>query len=252
MIYVTEAQNDNDLANILGSMAIRCPIPHGDILFFGKWEDKDCAEIVIRVLMERKKISDMANSVITGRYLSQVQAAHDTGIDHQILVVEGDIRSGDDGLLEIPHWRREDGKTKRIWEPVTPTIQYSRFDQYLSEIHLFTGIMVKRSADVKETAAQVKAMWLLYQKPPSEHSSLKSIYSPPVPHTEFLARPSLVRRVAKELDGIGWERSGEVAKRFADIRQMVEATEKDWLSVPGIGKITAKRTVMALNGLRGG
>ena len=109
---------------------------------------------------------------------------------------------------------------------------------------------MKRSANVKETAAQVKALWALYQKPPSEHSSLKSIYTTPVPGRNLLLRPSLVRRIAKELTGIGWQRSGDVDEKFKSVREMVAATEKDWLKIPGIGKKTAKSVVSALNGLR--
>ena len=254
MIYVTEAPNDADLLRELGSMAIPAPIPHGDVVFFGKWEadsvDKDAIDI--RVLVERKKIPDMVNSILTGRYLSQAQAAHEAGFKWKTLIVEGDMQPGLDGFLEMPHWQNTNGKKKRVWLPVTPLIQYSRFDQYLSEVSLFLGIMVKRSVNVKETAAQVKALWLLYQKPPSEHHSLKSIYTTPVPGQNLLLRPSLVRRMAKELVGVGWQRSGDVDKRFKSIREMVDATEKDWLEIPGVGKKTAKSVVMALNGLRGG
>jgi len=249
LIYVTEQPNDADLVKELGSMAIAAPIPHGDIIFFGVWEDDDYNVVPIRVCNERKKIGDMASCIITGRYLAQAQAAHEAGMDQLILTVEGSIRPGINGELESGRWRYTNGKAKYVWESVVPDIQYSRFDQYLTEVCLYLGVMVKRSADVKETAAQVKATWLQFQKPPSSHSSLKSIYSMAIPHVEFLNRPSLVRRMAKEIQGIGWERSGDVDKRFKTVLEMVSASEKDWMDIPGIGKKTAGGAVSSLNGL---
>ena len=47
---------------------------------------------------------------------------------------------------------------------------------------------------------------------------------------------SLVRRVAKELPGIGWERSLLVEETFDSVRTMVNAPLEEWLEIEGIGK----------------
>jgi len=227
MIYTTEAPNDDDLHEALGSIAVRAPVPHGDAVFFGVNSDSS----PIRIACERKKVSDMVASVLDGRYLSQAQAASDAGFDQLVLIVEGEIRVAKDGSIRT-----------------RPDIQYSRFDRYMTDLSLLGGILVKRSAHVQETAAIVKATWLWFQRP--DHQSLNVIYNQPHPHVT-LTKPSLVRRIAKELPGIGWGRSAAVDSFFPSVVSLVMATENDWKSIDGIGPKTAKQVVAALSSLRG-
>lgn len=245
-IYCTEAPNDADLVRALGSIAVPIPIPHGDAVFFAVSDSPDGSgpPIPIRVLVERKRVGDMVNSIIGGRYLHQLRSAHDDGDFYYFcLVVEGKYRpSPDDGLLEVPYWVRVNGKLQRAWKPTPQAISYSRFDQYLTELDYIAGVIVKRSMDVRETAAIIKALWNNFQDPPSKHTSLHSIYTAP-PDRALLHKPSLVRRWAKELDGIGWERSGEVEKHFQTAQDMANADVGDWLSIDGIGKKTAESVV---------
>jgi ERCC4-type nuclease len=244
-LYVTSSPNDKDLARELGSMAIVVPIPCGDCNFFG-FDG-------LRVLVERKKIGDLANCIMGGRYLHQLQNAHEAGFERLILIHEGDYRLGADGLLEIPTYRSMmttkslKPRVRRIWQPVKPTIMYSRFDQFLTELHDLLGILVKRSQNVRETAAIIRALWLYYQKPPDDHQSLHQMYSGPH-QMELLGKPGLVRRVSKELSGIGWERAKAVEARFKTVREMSNAGVKDWLEIDGVGKRIATSAVSQLGG----
>ena len=56
-----------------------------------------------------------------------------------------------------------------------------------------------------------------------------------------MTNPSLLRRVAKELPGIGWERSLLVESHWKSIRDMVNATPEEWTQIDGIGKGISKR-----------
>lgn len=250
-LYVTEMRNDADLFRALGSMATRVPLSHGDVVFFGVKEDGE----PLRVCVERKRIGDLVNSILGGRYLYQAQSAHSAGFDVLCLILEGTFRPGPDtGMVEVPRMRSMmtpgslRPRVRRSWEPIQPGISYSRFDQYLTELDYLAGIIVKRSQSVRETAAIVKALWLNFQTSPSKHQSLHQIYSPPMGQVDLLARPGLVRRVAKELDGVGWERSRAVAKRFRSVREMVDASMGEWMEIEGIGKVTAQKAVSSLNG----
>lgn len=240
MIYVTESPNDSDLASALGSLAIVAPIPHGDCVFFGVAEGRDN----IRVCIERKKVHDIAACMTDGRYLAQAQAAHGAGFEYLVLIIEGLMRpSRRDGMVETP---RGAG-----WVAMLPHTSYSRLNTYLDEVSLYMGVLVKRSASVTETAAQIKSLWQMFQRPPSEHQSLKKIYSSELQHT-LLSRPSLVRRMAKELPGIGWDRSLAVDEHFCSVVAMVGAGEGEWASLAGIGPKTAKRVTAAMKAMRGG
>jgi ERCC4-type nuclease len=245
-IFVTDKPNDRDLATLLGSMAAVIPIPHGDCCWFGITENPDQPS---RNLLERKKLGDMANSIIYGRYLYQAQCAKEAGFTELNLAVEGRFRIGADGFLEVPGFNRY--TLKRGWKQLIPAITYSRWAQYLYELTRLVGITVCRTENVHETAELVKALWLNSQKAPTEHGSLKQIYSSPAP-TVQLVKPSLVRRVASELPGIGWERSGEADRRFHSVQELANADERDWEGIPGVGKRTAQKVVAAIRNMSGG
>jgi excinuclease UvrABC nuclease subunit len=54
--------------------------------------------------------------------------------------------------------------------------------------------------------------------------------------------------MAKELQGVGWEKSGNIAGQFQNPLAMVQASVVEWRSIPGIGDTLAKRIVKVLQG----
>jgi len=245
---VTSARNDRDLARELGSSAIPCAIPCGDINFYS------CNNLPI--LVERKHPPDMASCILSSRYLNQLQNAYTIGFRRFILLVEGEYRPGPDGLLYAPTWRAASGgslvrgmlkRSRRVWQPVQPAIAYSRFAQFLFEVHDLLGVFIARSQNVKETVSIVNALWVYFQKPRDDHQSLHQIYS--APHSlNLLGKPSVVRRVASQLDNIGWERAKAVEARFRSVREMCAAGVGEWQEVDGVGKKIAQSVVSQLGG----
>jgi ERCC4-type nuclease len=57
-------------------------------------------------------------------------------------------------------------------------------------------------------------------------------------------------KVAAQLPLVGWKKAGYVAKRFKSVQAMMEASEKEWREVEGIGKVLAKRIYEGLRGER--
>jgi len=244
-VYCSNLPNDQDMIRALGSLAVPMPL-FTDCCFTGVGEQGES----MLVAVERKKVGDLAQCINDGRLLHQLQVCRENSADVLCLVVEGRYRRNpDDGLLEIPVWGINPRTMHRaeIWQPVKPTMQYSRFDQYLTELAYLAGVIVKRTENVRETADVIQALYANFQTSPSQHQSLKQIFKPPMP-VVLLVRPSLVRRVAAELPGIGWGRSKVVAEHFPSVRAMVEADVKEWASLDGIGKKTAEKVVRALGG----
>ena len=244
-IFTSNLKNDQDMIRALGSAAVPIPLVV-DAAFSGVGTDN----IPITIAVERKKLGDLAQCVYDGRYLFQAQSAKSAGYDVLCLIVEGVARSSvGDGLLEIPVWKinPKTGKYAQCWTPILPTITYSRFDQYLTELDYLVGIIVKRTVDVKETAAVILALQDNFQRTPEQHSSLNKIFTAPMVKIP-LVRPGLVRRMAKELDGIGWGKSEAVAGYFKTVENMVNATTKEWCEVDGIGKTIARKVVASMRG----
>ncbi len=246
-LYCSSLPNDQDMIRALGSLAIPLPSLFTDCCFAGVGDN----DTSLLVSIERKKIGDICSCILDGRFLFQAQVCKEAGADVLCLIVEGACRpSPADGLLEVPVWGiNTRGRRAEIWRPVMPAMTYSRFDQYLTELDYLAGIIIKRSRGVRETAAIIKALWVNFQTPPSEHQSLHQMFTAPAPaHNVELMRPGLVRRMAKEIDGIGWKRSKAVAAHFPTPKAMCDAGVEEWLSLDGIGKKTAARVVRSLQG----
>ena len=72
----------------------------------------------------------------------------------------------------------------------------------------------------------------------------------PLPSSAFLRpqKATLLRRVAAELPGIGFDRARNVEDFFGSIESMFWAGEDDWKKIEGIGKVTAQMAWEALHG----
>lgn len=228
MIYLTQAPNDAELLPLLGNLAMLAPIPHGDINFYGRWFDNSN----IRICGERKKLTSTTNdllaSIDTGRYMQQYRQAKEAGFDRFFLIVEGFFRPGQDGLLEI---RRGDQ-----WVPAKPAMMYRRVAIFLSEVANYLNVNVIRTRDTYESAQQILAQYYMFQEPPETHSSFAKFYTAPPPTLKLWGEPSLLRRMSKELDGIGWEISKAVEAHFGSVLTMANADVKQWQQVKGIGQ----------------
>jgi ERCC4-type nuclease len=222
VIYVTTAANDKDLLK-LGPPV---PIRHGDAIFVGKQMRAD--GLPIQVCVERKKMRDLVNCINDGRHLQQVRQAFSAGFDYYTLILESLWRETKDGDTEY--------RSGKNW--VRVGMPWSRIQAYLIELHYLMGVRVVYSKNVKETIQSIKALYKFFQT--EEHDSLKRFYVAPVDGM-LLQQPSLMRRVAKELPGIGWERSLVVEAKWNSVRDMVNAPVEEWLELDGIGKGIASR-----------
>ena len=253
MIYCSNLPNDQDMIKALGSMATPVNL----------FTDACFASIDAKlVCIERKKIGDLVSCITNGRFLFQMQNCKSAGADYLCLVLEGRYRRNpEDGLLEVPVWGFNPRTNHRaeVWEPVKPTMMFSRFDQYLTELQRDAGMIVKHTENVRGTADAILALYQNFQTPADQHQSLNQIFKPPTPSVQ-LVRPSLLRRMASELNGIGWEWSAVVASRFGSVREMVDADVVIWASLEKeasngkkrrLGKKTAEKIVKLLGGDKG-
>ena len=248
MIFTSNLPCDQDMIRALGSMAIPVNLFTDDC--FSSVDEK-------LICIERKKIGDMASCILSGRFIFQMQNCKAAGADYLCLILEGRYRRGhEDGLLEVPVWGINGrGNHAEIWQPVKPSIQFSRFEQYLIELQRDAGIIVERTENVGGTATVILALYQNFQSPADRHRSLNQMFKPLAPSIQ-LVRPSLVRRVASELSGIGWEWSAVVADRFKSVKDMVDADVSVWAGLEKVssngkrrrlGKKIAEKVVRSLH-----
>ena len=259
MILIASSNQDPynaPLITALGGLGIPYPLPYGDVVFVGLWENSQA----VRVLIERKRILDFVNSILGGHHLKQVQAAAAVGYDFQWLVVEGHYRPGPQtGLTEL-YWGGR-------WLPLSeirtgagriPDLEYRRLDDYLNQCELYLGIHCKTSRNVSETARQVLDLYYLFQKPPDEHTTLKRLYqqttTPNVAESGhgFLMPPTLLEKVAMQLPSVGWEKGKAIAAELGTLARFCQVVSdgdvKALMKVSGVGKKIAEGILEAAKG----
>ena len=236
-IYLTTAANDRDLVRgfKLAHPGVSLPLPirHGDFMWDTSpgWSPKGER---IQFCGDRKKIPDLLQCIDSGRHVNQVRSAYAAGISRQCLIVEGSILEGPNNTV----------RQRKGAHPTKTT--YSRLKAYLHELHHMMGVQVIHTKNLKETITEIYNLWCLFQEPPEDHGSLRKFYTAPMASVTMM--PGLIRRVAKELNYIGWDRSLEVEKRFGTVQEMVNASKDDWLGIDGMGEVIAHSAVRELQG----
>jgi ERCC4-type nuclease len=188
--------------------------------------------------IERKRITDLVQSMTSGRLSGHQLPGLVEMYAHRWLLVEGAYREADNGLLEIPTGRGR-------WE--TTRLMHSAVEAYLLTLTLRGGMHVHRTFDTKASITWIAALYHWWTaKTWAEHRSHLATHQPADPG--IWSRPTLVHRMASQLPGIGDEKAAAVAKHFRTVTEMVEATEAAWRQIPGIGKTLAAGAVKALRG----
>lgn len=194
----------------------------------------------ISVGIEYKKLGDMLQCIDNGRFVGHQLPAMLDCYEVVWLVVEGIWRENIQGILEAPR-----GQT---WSPIrsgTGHAMASSLVGFLMTMEQKVGIRVMRTGTQSQTLD-----WLFHlnkwwtSKSFEEHRAHLAFDNSQA--LALIQRPTLVRRLAKELPGVGMGKSGPVAHHFPTALDMVAAGPGEWASIEGIGQTMAIRIVKAL------
>ena len=236
IILIDDRTGSKELVDLLDD-AILTTLEYGDVAFGGNGSDGR-----LQIGVERKAIGDLIQSISSGR-LSGHQLPGLLETYHKVyLIVEGIWRANKkNGTIEV--FRH--GKFKSLGES---KFTAKRVWGYLTAINASTGVNVLITPDMAETALVIEELHHWWNQPWEKHHShlMLNKLNPPSVYL-WPGRPSLIRRIASELPGIGFERVAEVEKAFGTVRRMFDAAEEDWRLLEGIGKVTAKNVWRALH-----
>ncbi len=212
-------------------------LEYGDANFIGNGEGG--APVLVGI--ERKALGDLINSITSGRFAGHQLPGLVSSYHVVYLVVEGIWRPGPTGILEV--------RKGKDWEPLDRGRRWMWADveAWLTTVEQKAGVRIRKTSGPTETAAMVLALYRWWTaKDYEDHRAHLTLHKPPDSAT--LRKASLVRVMAAELPGIGWEKSEKVAKRFRNVVEMVNAEEHEWKEIEGVGNTIAKRVVMAMWG----
>lgn len=210
---------------------------YGDIAIDGNGPEG----MPIAVGVEYKKLGDMLQCIDNGRFVGHQLPGMLDCYNVIWLVVEGIWRENPaSGILEVPRGP--------IWSPIRSGNGHAMASSlvgFLMTMEQKVGIRVMRTGTQSQTLD-----WLFHlnkwwtSKTYEEHRAHLAFDNSQA--LALISRPGLVRRISKELPGLGIGKSGPVARRFPTVLDMVLASESDWAAIEGIGKVMAHRIVKAI------
>lgn len=236
MILVDSREGSKELADLI-SDAILVHLDYGDCAFEGNGPNGH-----IHIGIERKAISDLIQSINSGRLSGHQLPGLLENYQRVYLICEGIWRANrKDGIVEV--FRH--GKFKPLGGS---TFTSKRIWGYLTALNALTGVILIMTPDMGETALVIEELHQWWNQKWEKHVSHLMV-NKVAPPSAYLrpGRPSLLRRMAVELPGVGFERVAIVEKTFGTVQRMFDATEDEWRMLDGIGKVTAKNCWRALH-----
>ncbi len=226
----------------IGSRELAQYLPEGSFetvhLDFGDfaWVGRGIGGEPYPVGVERKTIGDLISCIKTGRFSGHQLPGLLNTYKTVYLIVEGLMQCSPTNEQLCTRWGSD-------WIPVEG-IKGSAVIGYLNTIAVMGGVIIWHTGSPRETTAYLMALhdWWTKKDLDKHRSHLQIRYKVPT----FIPQMSLVRRIAAELPGIGHDKSGKVEEKFGSVRRMINAEEKEWMEIEGVGKTIAKNIKEAI------
>ena len=234
------ADKGGDLLPYIQALKIKAEksqLPFGD----AAWEGNG-PKGRIAIGAERKRLSDILNCIDDARYAAHQKVGMKQLYQVSILIIEGVWKpdSATGYLMECI--------SSLTWRPYryrSQMTRYSKLFRYLLSVQL-SGTVVIITRDIEHTAFNIVEMYHYFQKKWDDHTSLLEVQKISIP--DMNSRPSLVRRWASDLDGIGVKMSQDAERLFKTPLLLAEADESTWLKIPHVGVTTAQNIVRQIRG----
>ena len=193
----------------------------------------------VTIGIERKVISDLISSMTSGRLVGHQLPGLLSTYNYTWLIIEGIYQtSPKDGIIQM--W------TRSGWQDYKFDGQYHKtrnIMKFLLTLTIKGNVRLWFTSNPRETVHFITTLYSWWtDKEYEEHRVLIQEHEPIV----TFEKPTLLKRLAKELDGIGSKKAGRVSKMFATPLEMCLADEKRWMEIEGIGKKLAGKIVKSL------
>lgn len=251
MLTIDDRTGSSDLYPVLRGLGLPCTlgrIDFGDVSFTGTGSEG----VPVPVGIEYKKVRDVLQCMTNGRFAGHQLPGLVNSYSQVVLLMEGEIRPRHpDGVLEVK-------SNKGFWYEGTVgtrRFMYRDLAKWLLTMSIKGGLTVSRTADLRETAISISALYNWWVGDGYDHhrSHLALNVSGDIRGNSgmrdraILTRPTFLRRIAAELPGVGFEKSAAVEKFFGTLEALFYASEGDIAQVPGIGKGIAAKVWGALH-----
>lgn len=217
----------------LGLQVEEVELEYGDVAFEAYGPE---GEYLVGV--ERKTLSDLLTCMTDSRYSAHQLPGMLRSYQENYLLLEGAFRRGPNGSIQvyIGQWVETNRNPRRI--------TYDQFDKFLWTVRRQAGVHVFRCRSIEDSAHHIRNLYDHCRKRWEDHKSFHRFAHNGSIVDTLINKPSLVRRIAKEFDGLGWIKSKGIADNFNIPQQFANATVEQ-LKAAGLGPALANRVYKA-------
>lgn len=248
MIVVAPEHGSKELKPIIHSMGVPCEID-SNMKFSDAFFEGQGPHGIMGVGFERKRLHDMLNCILDNRYAGHQKVGMSIMCGRSYLIIEGIWKPRiSDGILMEGHSEWDGYKEKVSWIPVkfrSVPVRYETLYRYLISV-ANSNVTVTFTRDIWGTCFDIVQHFQWYKKPWNKHNAMKQLQKHNLP--ALTGRPTLVRKWANDIDGIGVKFSEQAERIFETPIQLATSDEMDWLGIEGIGVPTAQSVIKQING----
>lgn len=255
-LLVDRRIGSNDLQPALAALglpAVMTTLDYGDVAWTGFGEDGP-----VSCACEVKTVGDLLQSMQSGRLAGHQLPGLIANYDRVYLIIEEATRP-EDGGINLQHYVK--GQWWRTASIGRGNFNYRSYERFLTTLVENGQVRLRQTTNRAGTIATIATLYQWWMDGAPAHTSHLALDKTTQQKLQERARaergggvsfirggPTFKRRIAAELPGIGLDRSAAVAESFGSVREMVNADEKRWTTISGIGKGIAKKIVDAVSG----
>lgn len=222
----------------VGVKAEKADLPYGDAMFEGRGPLGTVA-----IGLERKSLHDMLSCIDDARFSGHQRIGMKQMYTVSVLMLEGHWRPHDPQGLLMEGFNN--GTSWGYCSHGRQRTMYAKLYRYLISLSL-AGVIITPSRDLFQTAFNITEWFHYFQKPWTGHIGLQEMQKIAIPTLN--SKPTLVRKWAADIEGIGTKLSEDAAHLFKKPITLANADESEWLRIPGIGVRTAQQIVREIWG----
>lgn len=241
MICIDPRAGSKNLPNLFPSdMVAVFELPAADIML----TNQDGSEIW--TLVEHKRIDDVLQCIMNGRFAGTQLPAMAEMCDDYWLLVEGPFKESGQGELLV------ESRFKGQWYRAhvgNRYFNYSDFETWCITMQTLTPLKIKITQSRQETRSWINTLHYWWEKGKDRHHSHMKLDKSQ--NFAELTHASLVREWAERLPGVGHQKAVHVDMHFADAFEMVVAEPSEWVKIEGVGEKMAERIYNKIRGNNG-
>ena len=121
-------------------------------------------------------------------------------------------------------------------------INHSGVVNFLNSISLLTPLRIWTADTSHETCLFILNLYSWFSKPFSQHKSIRTFYTP-LPQIAELEKPSPVRRVLAQVNGMGWEKTRGADTYYKTPLEVCCSSAAELQRIKGVDRVLSQRIV---------